>query len=278
MPTDDNTRSTIERHEIDPILKEVLTLSFGELGIPIQTQVEIGRLPRTMDVLVVAEQSSNLERIWHGTAFDFFRLHNSIEFKSKSDPLTIFDYHLILGRAHLYLGERKISTSEMTVTIVSARKPIKVLRQSQNDAKWEEIGVGHYVSTDLLPVHLLVCNELPLEPKYYSLLLFAASKEKFRRFMLRLIEEENATYIDYAFRANPDLTKEVLRMAGKQNLYEKQLERIVKAVGDDLLEQMPPEIRVRGLTLEERLRGLDLDAETLEKLKELINGQDGVSS
>ena len=278
MPVDDKTRSTIERHEIDPILKEVLTLSFGELGIPIQTQVEISRLPRTMDVLVVAEQSGNLERICHGTAFDFFRVHNSIEFKGKSDPLTIFDYHLILGRAHLYLGERKISSSEMTVTIVSARKPIKVLRQSQDDVKWEEISVGHYVSTDLLPVHLLVCNELPLEPKYYPLLLFASSQEKFRRFMLRLIEEENATYINYAFRANPDLTKEVLRMAGKQSLYEKQLERIVKAVGDDLLEQMPPEVRVRGLTLEERLRGLNLDTETLEKLKQLINGQDGVSS
>ena len=278
MPPGDNTRSTIERHEIDPILKEVLTFSFGELGIPIQTQVEISRLPRTMDVLVVAEQSGNLERIWHGTTFDFFRVHNSIEFKGKGDPLTMFDYHLILGRAHLYLGERKISSSEMTVTIVSARKPIKVLRQSQNDVKWEEIGVGHYVSTDLLPVHLLVCNELPLEPKYYPLLLFASSQEKFRRFMLRLIEEENATYINYAFRANPDLTKEVLRMAGKQSLYEKQLERIVKAVGDDLLEQMPPEVRVRGLTLEERLRGLNLDTETLEKLKQLINGQDGVSS
>jgi hypothetical protein len=67
-------------------------------------------------------------------------------------------------------------------------------------------------------------------------------------------------------------------MAGKQSLYEKQLERMAKAFGEDLLEQMPPEIRVRGLTLEERLRGLDLDAETLEKLKQLINGQDGVSS
>ena len=77
---------------------------------------------------------------------------------------------------------------------------------------------------------------------------------------------------------NPDLTKKVLRMAGKQSLYDKQLERIVKAVGDDLLEQMPPEVRVRGLTLEERLRGLNLDSETIEKLKELINGQDGVSS
>ena len=278
MPIDDNTGSTIERHEIDPVLKEVLTFSFGELGIPIQTQVEVSRLPRTMDVLVVAEQSGNLERIWHGTAFDFFRVHNSIEFKGKNDPLTIFDYHLILGRAHLYLGERKISTSEMTVTIVSARKPIKVLRQSQNDVRWEEIGVGHYVSTDLLPVHLLVCNELPLEPKYYPLLIFSASKEKFRRFMLRLIEEENATYINYASRTNPDLTKEVLRMAGKQSLYDKQLERMAKAFGDDLLEQMPPEVRVRGLTLEERLRGLDLDTETLEKLKQLINDQDGVSS
>ena len=35
-------------------------------------------------------------------------------------------------------------------------------------------------------------------------------------------------------------------MAGKQSLYEKQLERIAKAVGDDILEQMPPEVRLRG--------------------------------
>ena len=76
-------------------------------------------------------------------------------------------------------------------------------------------------------------------------------------------------------------------MAGKQSLYDKQLERMAKAFGpdliaflnkDELLEQMSPEVRVRGLTLEERLHGLDLDAETLEKLKELINGQDGVLS
>ena len=76
-------------------------------------------------------------------------------------------------------------------------------------------------------------------------------------------------------------------MAGNQSLYEKQLERIAKTFGPDLisflgegelLKQMPPEVRVRGLTLEERLRGLNLDAETVEKLKELINGQDGVSS
>ena len=76
-------------------------------------------------------------------------------------------------------------------------------------------------------------------------------------------------------------------MAGKQSLYDKQLERMAKVFGPDLIaflnendivEQMSPEARMRGLTLEERLRGLDLDAETLEKLMELINGQDGASS
>ena len=62
---------------------------------------------------------------------------------------------------------------------------------------------------------------------------------------------------------------------------------MAKAFGEDLLEQMSPEDRLRGLTLEDRLRGLtledrlrglDLDAETLEKFKELINGQEEVSS
>ena len=54
---------------------------------------------------------------------------------------------------------------------------------------------------------------------------------------------------------------------------------LIAFLGEDkILEQIPPEVGVRGLTLEERLRGLNLDAETLEKLMELINGQDGVSS
>ena len=48
-------------------------------------------------------------------------------------------------------------------------------------------------------------------------------------------------------------------MAGKQNLYEKQLQRIIDSMGADLLEKMTPEERVRGLTLSERLAGLNLE-------------------
>ena len=48
-------------------------------------------------------------------------------------------------------------------------------------------------------------------------------------------------------------------MAGKQSVYEKQLQRIIDSMGTDLLEKMTPEERVRGLTLSERLAGLNLE-------------------
>ena len=259
MSTDKKTKSTVERAEIDPVFKEVLTFNFRQLDILLQTQVEVSRLPRTMDALVVLQKPEDLAKIREETAFSYFRVHNQIEFKGKEDTLTRAGYHLILGRANLYLGEKDISIQEMTVTIVSARKPIKVLRQS--DVKWEKIGVGHYVSTDILPVHLFVSNELVIEPKNYPLLLFASSKKKFRQFVERIVSEDNTVYIYYAHFPDYELTEEVLEMAGRQSSYQKNLERVTQdlltIIGKEkLLKMMTPEERVRGLLPEERVRGL----------------------
>lgn len=286
---DNNTRSATDREEIDPVFKGVLIFWFGQFNVLIQTQVEVSRLPRTMDVLVIIEQTDYLLKVRLETPFGHFRVHNQIEFKGKSDPLTIHDYHLILGRAHLYLGEKEISSSEMTVTIISARKPINVLRHCPDDVRWEEIAVGYYVSTDILPVHLIVINELPLEPKNYPLLLFASSKKKFRQFLERIVKEkdeakpasfDNSAYIYYAYRIDPELTKEVLEMAGKSSSYRKNLEFIAKDIGKELIPLLGTEDRVRGLTPDERLRGLEaedilhgLDSETQEKLKQLLNNR-----
>jgi hypothetical protein len=200
-----------------------------------------------------------------------------------------------LGRANLYLGEKDISVKDMTVTIVSARKPIKVLHHCQDDVRWEGIDVGHYVSINpFLPVHLFVSNELAIEPKNYPLLLFAASKKKFRQFVERIVSEDNTVCIYYAHFMDYEMTEEVLAMAGKQSSYQKNLERVsqdlLSIVGKDkLLEMMAPEERVRGLTPEERLRGLTLeerlrgiskedirglDPKTQEKLKQLILNQE----
>ena len=257
-----------------------MTFNFAQLALPVETQVEISRLPRTMDALVVLEQTAEREKVRVQTAFNYFRVYNQIEFKAKNDPLTRNEYNFIRGRSYLYLGEKQISASLMTVTIISARQPRNVLYHSALDVKWESEGTGHYKSTDLFPVHLFVCNELELTPKNYPLLLFATSKEKFRQFVERIIGEDNLTYIHYASRVEPEITKEVLKMAGKQSLYEKQLRRIIDSMGADLLEKMTPEERMRGLTVSERLAGLDiedlraLDPEEKAVLLQLLNQPD----
>lgn len=271
----------LERAEIDPVFKEVMTFNFGQLSLPIETQVEVSRLPRTMDALVLLLQAEDREKVREETAFDYFRVHNQLEYKGKEDRLTRDGYHLILGRSHLYLGEKQISTSEMTVTIISSRKPRQVLHHSTEDVRWEEVGLGHYKSTDILPVHLFVCNELEIVPKNYPLLLFAASKEKFRQFVEKIVSEDNTIYTYYASRVEPEITKEVLKMAGKQSLYENNLRRIAESMGEDLIpflseevvKRIPPEKRVRSLTATDIVRSLS--PETKEELLQLLTKQAG---
>jgi len=54
-------QKTNGRSEIDPLFKEVLDFRFGQLGIPIKTQVEVSRLPRTIDVMLILGRKSDLE-------------------------------------------------------------------------------------------------------------------------------------------------------------------------------------------------------------------------
>jgi len=71
-----NTKSVVEREEIDPVFKGVLIFWFGQFKIIIQTQVEVSHLPRTMDVLIVVEQTDSLLKIRLETPFGYFRIHN----------------------------------------------------------------------------------------------------------------------------------------------------------------------------------------------------------
>jgi len=178
----------------------------------------------------------------------------------------------------------------MTVTIVSARKPIKVLRHCQNDVRWESSEVGHYINTDILPVHLIVINELPVEPKNYPLLLFAASKKKFRQFLEQIVKEDNSAYIYYAYRINPELTKEVLGMSRRSRSYRRNLEFIANDIGkelipflskEDMLEHITPEDIVRALSPEDIVRvltpeslGRNLTSEERQKLRQLLGDED----
>ena len=159
-----------------------MTFNCGQLGIPLQTEFEVSRLPRTIDAIIRLDPSQKEEQLQSQTPFGHFRAHNSIEFKGRRDPLTIAEYHLILGRAYLYLGEHDILPHQMTVTIVSARKPRWVLSHRLGIG-FQPLGGGYYVRNngDLM-VYLIVANEQLIVPKNYPLLLFVASNPPYPPF------------------------------------------------------------------------------------------------
>ena len=269
-------QETDGRSEIDPLFKEVLCFKFGQLGIPIKTQVEVSRLPRTIDAMLILNQESDQEKVKSETPFYYVRIYNQIEFKEINDPLTILGFRLILGRTNLYMGENGVPADEMTITIICSRKPRKVL-QSESEVEFLSLGEGYYQSTDKLPINLIVINELEITLKNYPLLMFASSKEKFKEFLLNTVENNCFdAYVEFAYRVNPETTKEVIEMAG-YGLSKKKLQFIVNDIGqrllplfpkEDLLEHLTAEDRLVGLTAEELLSGLT--AEDRRKLKQLL--------
>lgn len=276
----DQTQSIPNRGHIDPVFKQILTFRFGQLGISLQTEFEVSRLPRTIDAIIRLDPSQEVEPLLSQTPFGHFRAHNLIEFKGRRDPLTMAEYHLIVGRAYLYLGENDLLPHQMTVTIVSARKPRQVLSRRQK-VGFQALGGGYYLRSGEFAVYLIVVNELPILPQNYSLLLFASAAQKFRQFVQQLVKEENWDYIRFAYRLRPKITKEVLAMAGKHSIPRKDLEFMAKDIGpeilpylnkEDLLKQLTPEDRLRGLSPEDLLRCLTPESHRM--LRQLLAGQE----
>jgi len=132
-----------------------------------------------------------------------------------------------------------------------------------------------------------VANELEITPKNYPLLMFASSKKKFKEFLLDTVENNCFdAYVEFAYRVNPEITKEVTEMAG-YGLSKKKLQFMADDIGpkllpfipkeellkkltlDDWLQHMEVEELLKKLTLEERLAGLT--AEDRRKLKQILD-------
>ena len=62
-------------------------------------------------------------------------------------------------------------------------------------------------------------------------------------------------YVEFAYRVNPEITKEVTEMAG-YGLSKKKLQFMANDIGPKLLPFIPKEKLLKHLTLEDRLAGL----------------------
>ncbi|MCE7983689.1 MAG: hypothetical protein DYG89_21145 [Caldilinea sp. CFX5] len=246
-------KSKEPRHQVDPVFKQVLLDELRPLTKTLQTEVEVSRLPRTIDALVTLATTDELQRVHAETPFFYFLRYNQVEFKGREDPLTVAGYHLINGRTQLYVGEQDVSLHTMTVTIICAAKPRTVLKHAETFQPFRQIAAGYYKNDAHPPIYLIVLNELPILPKNYPLLLFASSDRKFRQFLKKLIAEGNTKYLRYAYQIRPQMTREVLTMAGiSTSISRKDLEFMAEDIGPDLVAIMQPEAVLKSIGLEKQ--------------------------
>lgn len=257
----DTPNNDIQRYMPDSIFKRIMALRFTQLGIPLQTQVEVSHLPRTIDAVVVLRHETHLEKVRLETPFLYASPYNLIEFKGKNDRLTIPEFRLILGRSNLYMGENRVPVSNITITIVCAGTPRKVLKHCQAEVEFESLGGGYYRSTDKLPVHLIAINELEVTPKNYPLLMFATSKQKFEEFLRDAIDRNDSDYnpvITFAYFLRSELIREV-DMPFKSYLSKEALDIIIEDIGDEILSCFSVDELLSRFSMDELLSRFSVD-------------------
>ncbi|MFQ6044577.1 MAG: hypothetical protein ACE5PV_27305 [Candidatus Poribacteria bacterium] len=258
--TNQNTKSeTKASNPYDALFKEVMTDFFNELQIPIKTEEEVSRKPRTIDIVVTCTPS-DIEKVSCETPFDFFAKNNIIAFKSLTDRLTIWEYLKITARARFYIAEKRLATSDTIICAVCSGKPRKVLHESQDTVEFTMQKPWHYVSNEKIPFHVVIIRELEIEYKNYPLLLFAPMR-KFREFLKHAIENNRLEYLGYAYLLHPQQTKEVLMMTGKIPIPEENVKFIVK--------DLTPERILRYIDVEDIIR--NISDEDIRKLRKLLN-------
>ncbi|MEM7534689.1 MAG: DUF4351 domain-containing protein [Chloroflexota bacterium] len=260
--TSTSTESTTERHEIDPIFKQRIEHEFSVFiassqTISCETEYEVGRLPRKIDALVTVGDEQERQQLRQGTPYYYLQTHNQIEFKGRRDTLNPAGYHAIRGRKEFFLTRPETEPDEMTVTIVCAVKPRAVITYAKDKLTCAFVKTdrkGYYKTDETPPVYLIVINELPIIPLNYPLLLFASSERVFRAFLQQVVENENYSYQWYALKVRPQLTREVIRMAGlPSSMTVEDLEFLAEDLGPDLMSVISLEDMFKGMNREKTL-------------------------
>jgi hypothetical protein len=255
----ENERDTKSRKSAtDPIFKRVMLTLFQAWDVDIQTEVEVGLASLRIDAVVGVRIPDIFSDLPIHTPFGHFRNDNILEFKGLGDPLTIDDVYRIAMRSFHYFLERKVSVFDLTVTIICARTPRKVL--SHPGFGFQKRAEGYYLCHAFdVPVCLIATNELPIEPMYHSLLLFASSKVKIQPIIEDIVKHNAVQFFFFVSLLHPKVAQEVLKMAKRRDRIEESVKILAEGLGARLVPYINPEDRLRDLTPEQRLAGLDAE-------------------
>jgi hypothetical protein len=255
----------------DAVYKQILQRFFQKRGISITTEVEVGRLPRTIDIAIVCSQEES-QRLALASPFTFFAQYNLLEFKSSSDPLTSAEYKHIIARAYLYMAEVGIDNlSRLTVCAVTAGKPIKTLTQLPELVKFSNVSQALYKS-EYFPFYVLVIAELAIEEQNYPLLLFSKGRKR-KAFLKELVRKRAMEYLRLAYQLYPEDVTEVFSMSKDYPTLEENIQFIIKDLGlERLLKHTHPQEIAQAIPTEQKETVLRLLLEQIgsEKVESIL--------
>jgi hypothetical protein len=200
--------------------------------------------------------------------FSYFKTFNLFEFKSVNDPLDIVLLRKYIGELFWWLYNKnggQLQERDVTLTIMTVRKPINVLKHLQQPElkiDVENPEPGHYRWLVMgIEVHLLVINELEIRPEHYAWLSFAEG-ETYHTYQTHLSEDisEDETYQIYL-----DILTE-LEEEGKERMADEVIARIIKNMSPErrhrILDNLPAEDEsiariIKNMSPERRHRILD---------------------
>jgi hypothetical protein len=176
--------------------------------------------PLKIDVLIIkkneeVEIKKNIAQI--------FRKYNVIEYKSPDDYISIADYDKVHIYSRLYAVNHDVRTSEMSVTIVSSRKPKKLLKYLKSELGYtvtsEQQGI-YLITGDTSPTQIIVSCELPekvnLWLNHLSQRLTAAKLKRILTVTSKLSKETPIrTYINVLTEQNATTFQELMKMGKK---------------------------------------------------------------
>ena len=149
-----------------------------------------------------------------------FRKVNIVEYKSPDGFVSVDDFYKVYAYACLYISQKKVSITDLTLTFVESRHPRKLLAHLQKTRGYtvEEKQPGVYsISGDILPIQIIDSRKLSLEENTLLKGLRSNLEESELQRVITEIQRrgkgsKTKAYFDIVFRANTELLKEVRRM------------------------------------------------------------------
>lgn len=206
--TQQSTTTVTKTHAPDVLFKIVTSETVVEMGLKLGPTER--PIPASMrdDLLILVPEGVSVQN----TIFDFFKPVNVVEFKSEND-VTLDEREFLKNviRVHaLYIQDKILTVEQMLNVYVSSHRPINLIKFMQEhgyDFKGTEerewLLAGQF---GLVDVAIVICEKLPIEPKYYQWLLFAPTNSKtWHDFVVKLFKsgEQFSKLVEYVVSMRP---------------------------------------------------------------------------